>query len=113
MPCSPPQGTMLSCSPPGIPHWDPGIHSAQVRSGWAEGCARTSYLAVPALPTCQLPALRLTCLLPDCQLSHWDLSGHPRLVPFSGNGREWRKSCRGVGLLACKCRIREPRRRGR
>lgn len=77
---------MHSCSPPGIPHWDPGIHSAQVRSGWAEGCARNPHLAGPALPTRQLSVLRLTCLLPDCQLSHWDLSGH---LPPGSLLRKW------------------------
>lgn len=36
-----PQGTLPSSSLLAIPHWDPGIHTTQVRPGWAGGPART------------------------------------------------------------------------
>lgn len=99
-------------SPPGVPHWDRGIHSAQVRSGWTEGCARTPHLAEPILPKCQLLVLRLTCLLPACQLSCWDLSSHFPLgkwVEVGGSGG----SSMGGGVPDLQLREREPRRRGR
>lgn len=47
---------------------------------------RIPHPAGPALPTCQPSVLRLTCLLPDCQLSHWDLSGH---LPPGSLLRKW------------------------